>query len=195
MADRRTAGGRRLITTRRLAAAVLVTAASLGVAGVAAPPVDTVDLPATATETADRITPPGPSIGGCPIFPGDNAWNTDISGYPLHPRSSADHRPDPVGRRRQPAPRLRREPRLRHPVRRGPARSAAGADHLHRVRRRERPGAVPDPARRPGRRRRAERRRPPRAGAAAGHVRAVRVVRGAAAAATAGPPTSGARST
>jgi hypothetical protein len=89
VADRRTPGGTRLFTTRRLAAAVLVTAASLGVTrAVAAPPVDTVDLPAAATETADRVTPPGPSIGGCSVFPGTNAWNTDISGYPLHPRSS-----------------------------------------------------------------------------------------------------------
>ncbi len=31
-----------------------------------------------------------PSLGGaCPIFPADNAWNTDVSSAPLDPRSSA----------------------------------------------------------------------------------------------------------
>ncbi len=28
-----------------------------------------------------------PVIGGCTVFPADNAWNTDISAYPLHPNS------------------------------------------------------------------------------------------------------------
>lgn len=36
------------------------------------------------------VAPPtGPSIGGCPIFPDDNAWNQDISALPAHPRSAA----------------------------------------------------------------------------------------------------------
>ena len=30
-----------------------------------------------------------PTIGGCPVFPADNAWNTDISAYPVDPRSDA----------------------------------------------------------------------------------------------------------
>ena len=70
--------------------AVAVCAAALiGVVAVAAaPPVDTVPGPATAQEPADRLTPPGPSIGGCPVFPVGNAWNTNISGYPLHLRST-----------------------------------------------------------------------------------------------------------
>ncbi len=40
--------------------------------------------------------PPGPapvgtlpSIGGCQIFPADNAWNRDVSGDPVHPNSAA----------------------------------------------------------------------------------------------------------
>ncbi|MCX6520556.1 MAG: hypothetical protein NTZ21_07815 [Actinobacteria bacterium] len=37
---------------------------------------------------ARRLTPPGPSVGGCSVFPGTNAWNTDVSGFPLHPRSA-----------------------------------------------------------------------------------------------------------
>lgn len=30
-----------------------------------------------------------PSIDGCSIFPDDNAWNQDVSGLPVHPRSDA----------------------------------------------------------------------------------------------------------
>ena len=35
--------------------------------------------------------PPGPlpSIGGCQVFPGDNAWNRDVSADPVHPNSAA----------------------------------------------------------------------------------------------------------
>ena len=29
-----------------------------------------------------------PTIDGCPVFPGDSWWNTDISGYPVHPNSA-----------------------------------------------------------------------------------------------------------
>lgn len=28
-----------------------------------------------------------PVVGGCPVFPADNAWNTDVSAYPVHPDS------------------------------------------------------------------------------------------------------------
>jgi len=31
----------------------------------------------------------GPTIGGCPVFPADNAWNQDISKLPVHPNSAA----------------------------------------------------------------------------------------------------------
>jgi len=34
-------------------------------------------------------TGPLPSIGGCQIFPADNAWNRDVSGDPVHPNSAA----------------------------------------------------------------------------------------------------------
>jgi len=30
-----------------------------------------------------------PMVGDCPIFPADNPWNTDISAYPVDPRSDA----------------------------------------------------------------------------------------------------------
>ncbi len=29
------------------------------------------------------------SLGTCPVLPADNPWNTDVSGYPLHPDSAA----------------------------------------------------------------------------------------------------------
>lgn len=32
---------------------------------------------------------PAPSLGGCTIFPGDNAWNRDVSADPVHPGSAA----------------------------------------------------------------------------------------------------------
>lgn len=30
-----------------------------------------------------------PSVAGCPVFPADNPWNTDISELPVHPNSDA----------------------------------------------------------------------------------------------------------
>ncbi len=49
------------------------------------------DRPATVTETADRLgtIATGPSIGGCPVFPSDNAWNQDVSALPLRSNSDA----------------------------------------------------------------------------------------------------------
>lgn len=35
------------------------------------------------------LRPPGPQLGGCTIFPPDNAWNQDISALPVDPRSDA----------------------------------------------------------------------------------------------------------
>jgi hypothetical protein len=31
----------------------------------------------------------GPMIGGCPMFPADNFWNTRVDGLPVHPQSDA----------------------------------------------------------------------------------------------------------
>ena len=33
--------------------------------------------------------PEVPAVGDCTVFPADNPWNTDISGYPVHPNSDA----------------------------------------------------------------------------------------------------------
>ena len=42
----------------------------------------------TATTTKGGPASGGPNIGGCPVFPADNAWNRDISALPVHPQSS-----------------------------------------------------------------------------------------------------------
>ncbi len=73
----------------RLAASVALGLGTLAVAGVVAAAVTTFNRPATVAETADRIHPPGPTIGSCPIFPPDNAWNRDISSTALHAQSDA----------------------------------------------------------------------------------------------------------
>src|SRR5690606_1500789 len=31
----------------------------------------------------------GPSIGGCPVFPADNIWNTPVDTLPVHTNSAA----------------------------------------------------------------------------------------------------------
>jgi hypothetical protein len=44
--------------------------------------VTTLFLPLIRRETSS------PTLGGCSVFPADNAWNTDISNYPLHSNSA-----------------------------------------------------------------------------------------------------------
>ena len=69
-----------------------------------------------------------PVIGGCPIFPKDNAWNTDVSRAPgrhlarLHRLARVDGA----------VARLRRRRRVRHPVRQRAVQAAARADHASR---------------------------------------------------------------
>ena len=72
---------------RRVPIAVAFVAA-LGVAtiGYAAP--NSIVVGATASQPAKRLSPPGPHIGGCPVFPASNAWNQEIASTPLHPLSS-----------------------------------------------------------------------------------------------------------
>lgn len=64
-------------------------ALSLGVAvavlsaGVAMAAITSIDEPATVSERAVRVAGSGPSIGGCDVFPNDNAWNQRIDSAPL----------------------------------------------------------------------------------------------------------------
>ena len=49
-----------------------------------------------------------------PVFPADNAWNTDVSAAPVHAELGELHRQHPRQRRRLPPRRLRRWRRVRH---------------------------------------------------------------------------------
>ncbi len=76
----------RAITVFGVGAALIV--GTFAATTVAAPA--DIDRPATALLPARRLgTTGGPTIGGCPVFPADNAWNTSIVAAPLHPRSDA----------------------------------------------------------------------------------------------------------
>jgi hypothetical protein len=75
------------VSRRSAGVAVLVGALAFGTAVGAA--VTTIDQPAAVSEPADRIPAPSPIVGGCAVFPADNAWNQDISQAPLHPNSAA----------------------------------------------------------------------------------------------------------
>jgi hypothetical protein len=44
---------------------------------------------ASPVKSEDELTRRSPDLGGLRIFPPDNPWNTDISGYPVHPNSDA----------------------------------------------------------------------------------------------------------
>ena len=73
----------------RRSAGVAVLIGALAVGGAVGAAVTTIDRPATVAEPADRIPAKGPMVGGCSVFPTDNAWNQDISQAPLHPNSAA----------------------------------------------------------------------------------------------------------
>lgn len=58
--------------------------------------------PDTSTQNTNEPEPQsasdgnGPSVAGCPVFPQDNPWNTDISALPVH--ANSDNFVDSVGR-------------------------------------------------------------------------------------------------
>jgi hypothetical protein len=45
-------------------------------------------LPNASSQDRGHVSRTVPVVGGCQIFPADNWWNTDISNYPLDPRSA-----------------------------------------------------------------------------------------------------------
>jgi hypothetical protein len=45
--------------------------------------------PPTAKASSIFYDANGPSVGGCPLFPADNAWNVRVDGLPAHARSAA----------------------------------------------------------------------------------------------------------
>ena len=114
-----------------------------------------------------------PTIGGCPVFPGDNWWNTDISGYPVHPNSAGFLRRIAEVGGDFVHPDFGSNPSYGIPYVVVPASQPAVPITYTVVGQRERPGPVPHPAERPGGRGQ----RPPRPHRPAGHVPAVRAVR------------------
>lgn len=70
-------------------AAFAVAAGLLGIGAVAIAAVSTIDDPATVDRQAVRVGPDRPSIGGCAIFPSDNAWNRRVDGDALRADSAA----------------------------------------------------------------------------------------------------------
>jgi hypothetical protein len=72
---------------RRVPVAIAVVAALCVATSVYAAP-NSIVVGATASKPAKRLTPPGPHIGGCPVFPATNAWNQEIASAPLNPLSA-----------------------------------------------------------------------------------------------------------
>lgn len=68
---------------------VAVAAAAIAAAGVAAAAASRIDDAATVGEPADRVADPGPTVGGCAVFPSDNPWNRVVAAAPLRPDSAA----------------------------------------------------------------------------------------------------------
>jgi hypothetical protein len=70
---------------KRRAGLAMVLVAALAACGRANVPV----APALPADGRGGVIPASaPVVGGCQIFPADNPWNTDISKYPLDPRSA-----------------------------------------------------------------------------------------------------------
>jgi hypothetical protein len=61
----------------------------VAVGGVVSAAITTIDEAATVGAPAVRVRPAAPSIGGCPVFPSDNAWNRRIDGAALRADSNA----------------------------------------------------------------------------------------------------------
>lgn len=71
----------------RVGVATIVACVATG--AIAAAAVSTVREPAVVTVQAERVRPPVPAVGGCDVFPADNAWNTPIDDAPVHADSAA----------------------------------------------------------------------------------------------------------
>jgi len=78
-------------TLRQLLLLLLLTSCTLPVASSTptAPQATAATLTPTAYLPLVTRAPGGPQLGGCALFPADNAWNLDISAYPVHPNSAA----------------------------------------------------------------------------------------------------------
>ncbi|MEQ9163305.1 MAG: hypothetical protein RLN74_11380, partial [Ilumatobacter fluminis] len=72
---------------RRGAAIGMLVAAGVSASVVAA--VTVIDEPAVVDTVARRVRSAVPTVGGCDVFPADNAWNRDVSADPLRADSDA----------------------------------------------------------------------------------------------------------
>ena len=81
------------MTVRRHAVAVAF-ACGVAVVGVASAAVTVLNDPASVGQPAERVRILGPTVGGCEVFPSDNAWNTEIAGAPLHARAAPTPPPE-----------------------------------------------------------------------------------------------------
>ena len=80
---------RRPLLVPVVAGALLLAACGHGMAATVTPGAVT---PLVATARAVRVRPaaaPGTTLGGCPVFPADSPWNTDISQAPVRAGSAA----------------------------------------------------------------------------------------------------------
>jgi hypothetical protein len=73
---------RRTTTTRRATTTTRQPTTTTG------KPATTTTAKPTTTTAKPTTTTTQPSGGACPVFPSDNAWNTDITNYPLNPNSA-----------------------------------------------------------------------------------------------------------
>ncbi len=73
----------------RRAAGVWLAAVAIAVGGVTLAAVTRIDGPATVGEQADRVPDHRPTVGGCHVFPADNAWNRRVDADPLRSDSDA----------------------------------------------------------------------------------------------------------
>jgi len=79
------------------------------------------------------------------VFPTDNSWNVNIRNAPLNSRSAQIVAYIQAHGGKKLHPDFGENQTYGIPVRRRAPEPAAGADHLHRLRRRERPGPFPVP--------------------------------------------------
>ena len=73
----------------RRSAALWIAVAAASIGGVALAAITRIDEAATVGEQAERIRDARPSVGGCHVFPADNAWNRRVDTDPLRADSDA----------------------------------------------------------------------------------------------------------
>ncbi len=138
------------MTTRRrnlsAGATALLVSSALAASALAA--TTSIDGPASVLAPAERIGGAGgPTVGGCPVFPADNAWNRPVDSLALHPQSAAIVNTIQANGGDFLHPDFGENPDYGIPYVVVPAAAPRVPVDLRRVRRRERPRPLPDPAR------------------------------------------------